>query len=64
MGIALSPAALAKGQDSLYVANSQRGSILLFPNVGSAGVLKNFKGIMVLKGPATRLTIPTGVAPL
>jgi hypothetical protein len=64
MGIALSPAGLAIGQDSLYVANSQRGTILLFPNVNNIGEQENLKGIMVLKGPKTRLTIPTGVAPL
>jgi hypothetical protein len=64
MGIALSPAGLAAGTDDLYVANSQRGSILLFENVNSIGVQKNLKGIQVLKGNATKLTIPIGVAPL
>ena len=64
MGIALSPAGLKAGTDDLYVANSLRGSILLFPNVNSIGVQQNLKGIMVLKGPKTRITIPIGVAPL
>jgi hypothetical protein len=64
MGIALSPSGLASGVDDLYVANSLRGSILLFPNVNSIGVQKNLKGIMVLKGPKTRIQTPIGVAPL
>jgi hypothetical protein len=63
MGIALSPAGLKAGTDDLYVANSQRGTILLFSNINSIGVQKNLKGTMVLKGPATRLTTPIGVAP-
>jgi hypothetical protein len=64
VGIALSPVGLAAGNDDLYVANSRRGTILLFQNVNSIGVQMNLKGRMVLKGPRTRLTIPIGVAPL
>jgi hypothetical protein len=64
MGIALSPSGLAAGTDDVYVANSRRGTILLFSNVNSIGVVKNLKGTMVLKGRATRITIPIGVAPL
>jgi hypothetical protein len=64
VGIALSPAGLAAGFDDLYVANSQRGTVLLYQNVNSIGVQMNLKGRMVLKGPRTRLTIPIGVAPL
>jgi hypothetical protein len=63
MGIALSPKGLAAGSDDLYVANSLRGSILLFSNVNSIGVV-NMRGTLVLRGPRTRLTIPIGVAPL
>ena len=63
MGIALSPKGLAGGVDDLYVANSLRGSILLFSNVNHIGVV-NMKGTLVLRGNRTRLTIPTGVAPL
>ena len=61
MGIALSPAGLKAGTDDLYVANSLRGSVLLFQNINSIGVQKNLKGIMVVKGPRTRVTIPIGV---
>jgi hypothetical protein len=64
MGIALSPAGLKAGTDDLYVANSRRGRILLFENVNSIGVQKNLKGLMVVGGPRTRVTIPIGVAPL
>jgi hypothetical protein len=64
VGIALSPSGLKAGVDDLYVANSQRGSILLFQNVNSIGVQKNLKGIQVLKGPKTKLTTPIGIAPL
>jgi hypothetical protein len=63
MGIALSPKGLAAGSDDLYVANSLRGSILLFSNVNSIGVV-NMKGSLVLRGNRTRITIPIGVAPL
>jgi hypothetical protein len=63
MGIALSPAGLAAGTDDLYVANSLRGSIVLFPNINSIGV-QNLRGTNVLRGPRTRITIPIGVAPL
>jgi hypothetical protein len=64
MGIALSPTGLLAGTDDLYVANSRRGSILLYPNINSIGVQRNLKGIMVVKGTRTRVTIPIGVAPL
>jgi hypothetical protein len=64
MGVALSPSGLAAGTDDLYVANSLRGSVLLYPNINSIGVQKNLKGIMVVKGARTRVTIPIGVAPL
>jgi hypothetical protein len=63
MGIALSPAGLTAGTDDLYVANSLRGSIVLFPNINSIGV-QNLRGTNVLRGPRTRITIPIGVAPL
>jgi hypothetical protein len=63
MGIALSPAGLTAGVDDLYVANSLRGSVVLFPNVSGIGV-QNLRPIRVLKGPRTRLQIPIGVAPL
>jgi hypothetical protein len=63
MGIALSPAGLLAGTDDLYVANSQRGSIVLFQNINHIGV-QNLRGTNVLKGQRTRLTIPSGVAPL
>jgi hypothetical protein len=63
MGIALSPKGLAAGVDDLYVANSLRGSILLFSKVNSIGVV-NMKGTLVLRGNKTRITIPIGVAPL
>jgi DNA-binding beta-propeller fold protein YncE len=63
MGIALSPKGLAAGSDDLYVANSLRGSILLFNNVNSIGAV-NMKGTLVLRGNKTRITIPIGVAPL
>jgi hypothetical protein len=63
MGIALSPSGLKAGSDDLYVANSLRGSILLFSNINSIGVV-NMRGTLALRGPRTRLTIPIGVAPL
>ncbi len=63
MGIALSPTGLAKGVDDLYVANSRRGSVLVFEDVSDGGLL-NVKPLQALKGPKTKLTIPIGVAPL
>jgi hypothetical protein len=63
MGIALSPAGLTAGTDDLYVANSLRGSIVLFQNINSIGV-QNLRGTTVLRGPRTRMTLPIGVAPL
>jgi hypothetical protein len=63
MGIALSPAGLTAGVDDLYVANSRRGSVVLFSNINSIGV-QNLRGTNVLKGPRTRITLPIGVAPL
>jgi hypothetical protein len=63
MGIALSPAGLTAGTDDLYVANSQRGSIVLFQSINNIGV-QNLRGTNVLKGQRTRMTIPSGVAPL
>jgi hypothetical protein len=63
MGIALSPAGLLAATDDLYVANSQRGSIVLFQNINHIGV-QNLRGTNVLKGQRTRMTIPSGVAPL
>src|SRR5215469_165331 len=63
MGIALSPSGLAAGVDDLYVANSLRGAILLFPNVSHIGV-QNLRPTIALKAPRRRITIPTGVAPL
>jgi hypothetical protein len=63
MGIALSPSGLASGVDDVYVANSLRGSVLLFTNVSGIGV-QNLRPIRVLKGPKTRIQTPVGVAPL
>ena len=63
MGIALSPSGLAAGTDDVYVANSRRGTVLLFPNVNSIGV-QNLRPTRALGGARTRLTIPIGVAPL
>jgi len=63
MGIALSPSGLASGVDDVYVANSARGSIRLYPNASGIGV-QNISGTLMLRGPRTRITTPIGVAPL
>ncbi|HKM99963.1 MAG TPA: hypothetical protein VJX23_05570 [Candidatus Binataceae bacterium] len=63
MGIALSPVQLLAGVDDLYVANSARGSVLLFEDVSDAGLI-NIKPFQALRGKKTKLTIPIGVAPL
>ncbi len=61
MGISLSPAGLAHGVDDVYVANNGRGSIVLFEDVSSGGLL-NIHPLLALKGRKTKLNLPVGVA--
>jgi 6-phosphogluconolactonase (cycloisomerase 2 family) len=58
------PAAMKFNPDNgdLYVANDIGQSVLVFANVTDASVQGNVAPARVIKGPATRLRYPTGIA--